>query len=103
MRKWLFILTLTMSVNANSAVEHQGLVTDMFAEGGIIRVRVCSAANNCKSFWIKPTNDYAKTVISMLLSAKISKNAIWIQGSDNTEPSWPYNGTYKFASMHLKE
>lgn len=100
--KILFAIVFIASVNVSAAVEFQGQVTGMFAEGGIVRATICSSASNCKSFWLKPENDYSNTIFAMLLSAKISKNDVWIQGYDNPVSEWPYNGAYKFASLHLR-
>jgi hypothetical protein len=103
LKKIILFLGFLFAGSANAAVEFNGKVTSMFADGGIILATVCVSSESCKKFWIKPESDYSKAVISMLLSAKVTKSDIWIQGYNSDSTSiWPYDSAHRFAAMHLK-
>ena len=105
MKKIVLLIALFIPLIANSAaVEMNGVITNIVADGGVIKVGVCSSqeSTNCKSFWIRPDTDYNKTIIAMMLTAKTASNPIWIQGVDGQPSDWPYKSAYAFAAINIR-
>jgi hypothetical protein len=79
----------------------EGKVSSIIASGGKIIFNVCTS-EKCDKFYIIPDSDYKKTVISMVLAAKVSGKVVWVGGGDTTNDSWPYNGARSFSAIDFK-
>jgi len=94
-------LGLLINTNAFALFESQGTVKSIKANGGKIIFNVCSSVK-CDSFYLIADSDYNKTIISIILTAKMSGKLIWVGGSDTPSEGWPYYGARAFSALDLK-
>jgi hypothetical protein len=97
----LFLLLMALSINSRALYEKQGKVTSIRATGGKIIFNVCSNGQ-CDRFWLLPDSDYNRTVISLVMTAKVTDRTVWVGGADTPDDGWPYNGARAFSAIDFK-
>ena len=101
--KNLLVLALLFSAYSHAGdTDWGGNITNIFADGGIVRIKVCNTTPECKDYWIDPTDDFGKALLSISLSAKATQSGVWVQGLGNQPADWPHYGTFKLTAIDHK-
>ena len=97
----LALLSLATNANARSDRETSGTV-ELSAYTGLIIVKLSRPNSTCSGrYYFKPDTDYNKAILSMLLSAQMSKKRVWINGKGDCKENYPYNNAYELMHMSI--
>lgn len=94
-------LLLGFSSSSFALFEKQGVVKDVWAEGGVMRFSVCGST--CSNFYFSPDSNYGQAILSVVLTAKTTGQLIWVGGGDTANSSWPYYGAHSFSALHFMD
>ncbi len=91
-----------------SAGAYQGKVTNVMASGGKVIITLQngsstdSTCGNGTRYYLDPSVDIDKVIISMAITAKISNKLVWVMGSGCISV-WPYYNAEKVTDFDLKD
>jgi hypothetical protein len=97
---------LPFMVNAGQN-DYVGEVDTIKADGGkiFITLKNGSPSSTCgtgNSFYLDPTNDYDKSILSLAITAKATNNDVYALGGGVCESAWPYKSRLKLVTFVLK-
>jgi hypothetical protein len=87
--------------------EYVGKVDTIKADGGkiFITLKNGSPSSTCgtgNSFYLDPTNDDDKSILSLAITAKATNNDVYALGGGVCESAWPYKNRLKLVTFVLK-
>lgn len=99
----LALLSLATNANANARSDRETSGTvELSAYTGLIIVKLSRPNSTCSGrYYFKPDTDYNKAILSMLLSAQMSKKRVWINGKGDCKTNYPYNKAYELMHMAI--
>ncbi len=84
---------------------YQGIVTSVFAAGGIVLVTVTNGSgqlicSGVAQFWVDLSTDFGRAQLSIAMTAKASGAQVYVQGNGVCSPAWPYNNTEQLVAIN---
>ena len=100
--KKLLVSLLLVATPAFAAVDMSGSISTVKIWGNIAKAKVCNSNNTCKEYWVSLSDAKGNSVLSMWLTAKVTKSPVYIQGYPADKPEHPYNNASRFYGMDIK-
>lgn len=100
---------MMMSPMYGNASSYQGKVTNVTATGGKIIITLqngsgsasCGSANGTR-YYLDPSVDIDKVVISLAITAKVADKLVWVMGNGSCIAGWPYYDAEKLTDFDFK-
>ncbi len=105
--RFALLLLVLFPMISFAGKDYLGKVSSIKADGGKVLIKMVAgnATTGCgsgNSFWLDPTTDFDKSILSLAIAAKATQSTVYILGGGDCQPNWPYYNSYRLAVFELR-
>ena len=103
----IFPILLLLPSISFAAKDYVGKVSSIRADGGkvLVTMKDGTADTGCgtgNKFWLDPTIDFDKSILSLAITAKATQDTVYILGGGDCQPNWPYYNSHRLSVFELR-